>query len=297
MLDVTKNEYLDLGMPNIKGEWNKLRNESPSDADIQIRAFMQPFVLEAAKLWPMWTFVGKRFVWTSQRAVISGISRDRYEYSQFAIYDNREHIGTIDCDANNDNSLVYTIHNDRIQNKRERGTASKTKDLKKALKILRKEFGAKRLDERVEEAWSNCDSRLDNLFHTKSRDFDRVYAHVVNCLEEYMMTNWETIKPIALTNGADQKAVDSITPAYEDYMVVKRISTAFGDKKGVVVVIHGNDYTIKSKDGIEVCGTDKLPEWIKRGVGMLKLIEQNHVVGGIGFKIEENAFFVMEGSE
>jgi hypothetical protein len=124
-----------------------------------------------------------------------------------------------------------------------------------------------------------------------------VYAHIVNCLENYVMTNWATIKEVALANGAQAKAVNEILNTYEEYKVSEVIKKSFDKKEGVVAIIHGNDYAVKDKDNVQIYGTDNLPEWIKRGVGMLKLIEERNIISNVGFKIKEHAFFVMKGAE
>lgn len=289
MLDIVKYHYIDLGLPNLKGQWSKDK-EDPASVDMTIYPFMQPFIFEAAKLFPMWEFIGKRVRYHVRQ------ERDTLEFYQFDVYDNREKIGTLDYEVTNKGES-FALTNDRIENKRERGRSARTRDIKKALKILSKEFGAKKIDERLSEAQRACSHALESFHHDRERQFDRVYAHIVNCLESHIMGNWDTVKEVALSNGAEAKAVDAAMGFYEDYKISKLIRDAFNKKEGVVAIIHGNDYAVRDNDGMRIYGTDTLPDWIKRGIGMLKLIERQNIISNVGFKIDEHAFFIMKGAE
>lgn len=289
MLDIMKYHYIDLGMPNVKGQWSKDK-EDPASVDMIIYPFMQPFIFEAAKLFPMWEFIGKRVRFNVRQ------ERDILEFYQFDVYDNREKIGTLDYEVTNKGES-FSLTNDRIENKRERGRSARTRDMKKAVKILSKDFGAKKIDERLEEARSTCANTLSSFHHDKERQFNRTYQPILDSLENHIMTNWDTLKGIALTNGADARAVESIASLYEEYKISKAVHDAFAKKEGVIAIIHGNDYAVRNNDEMNIYGTDTLPDWIKRGIGMLKLIEKNNIISNVGFKINEQSFFLMKGAE
>lgn len=287
MLDIVQNDYLDLGMPNVKAE----RKKAADPVKVGIHEFMKPFVFEAAKLFPMWEFIGKRGTWKH-----IGNQDEAVAFWCFAIYENRELLGTIDYD-NTRNGYVYCLSNERIENKRERGRAARTKDLKKALKILGKEFGAKKIGERLEEAHQKCNNALSNLFYEKSKRFSSAYSYVANMIESHIMSNWDTYREVLLSNNADPKIVDNIMSLNEERNVSINLSKAFNTNAGVVVVTHGNDYAVRDDDETRIYGTDNLPDWIKRGVGMLKLIDKGNLISNIGYKEDDQIFFVLKGTE
>lgn len=287
MLDVVENDYLDLGMPNVKAE----RSKRADPALVEIHTFMKPFILEVAKLFPMWELIGKRANW---KVRLSGV--EAVEFWRFDVYENREFLGTLEYEHSK-NGYSYSITNSRIQNKRERGNAARTKDMKKALKILSKEFGIKKMQERVAEAQENCANALHNFYHDKNRSFNHAYSYVHTTVEKYVMSNWDTIKEIGLAKGADAKIIDNILSVYEEREIAAEFAKSFDTDGGVVVVIHGNDYAVKDKESISIYGTDNLPEWIKRGIGMLKLIDKKTAIANIGYKVDDQVFFVLKGAE
>jgi hypothetical protein len=106
-----------------------------------------------------------------------------------------------------------------------------------------------------------------------------------------------------MDSGVDLTVLDRLPNTYEDYKIAQEIDECVEHKKGVVVIIHGNDYAVQSfatanaDPTIEMLSTETLPDWIKRGVGMLKLVEPHNMVGNVGYKISDGAFFVMKGDQ
>jgi hypothetical protein len=106
-----------------------------------------------------------------------------------------------------------------------------------------------------------------------------------------------------MDSGVDLIVLDRLPNTYEDYKIAQEIKECVEHRKGVVVIIHGNDYAVQSfltaKDDpkIEMFSTETLPDWIKRGVGMLKLVEPHNMIGAVGYKINDGAFFVMKGDQ
>jgi hypothetical protein len=49
----------------------------------------------------------------------------------------------------------------------------------------------------------------------------------------------------------------------------------------------------KGKDPLEIKQSDELPDFIRRAVGLLKLVEDNQVISGVGFRVNEITFLVL----
>lgn len=308
MLDQVKYEYITLDLPNIQVAWDRSRDRK--DFTFKIDPSFRGFLIEAAKKFPMWRFLSG--------GTEGGISRTRdsvpqnimhyYSVYRVWVYEGSEKLGEISYEhrnsANGSGHTVYVIHNLRILRKRERGDSDKTKDINKALKILAKTFGTKTIDERVKEAMRDCEVRVGDIAMRKYSQFNGGYVSFARAIEAHLMVDkWEEIKQVAMDNGVDLTMLDKLPSAYEDKQIAEEVEKCVKDKKGVVVIIHGNDYAVQSfptanaEPITEMFSTDTLPEWIKRGVGMLKLVEPEHMVGKIGYKIKSDAFFVMKGEQ
>jgi hypothetical protein len=61
-----------------------------------------------------------------------------------------------------------------------------------------------------------------------------------------------------------------------------------------IVFIDGVNYSIqKGKDPLEIKASEELPDFMRRAVGLLKLVEDNQVIDGVGVRASETTFLVM----
>lgn len=290
MLDTAKYEYIELDMPNIFHAWKV--GDDKANVKFGIDKDIKDFIIQAAIKFPMWKFVGI----SSWRRDVGGILSAMEAY-RFYVYEDREQIGVLSTEHSRAHGRMYCIGNDRIANARERGSSARTKDLDKALKIMAKQFGARTIFERVTTAMEECSQNLYAIRRTKYIEFNGAYTSLTTKLTRHLMDNWDLTLEMAKTNGVDPKILETLPTKYEDYTIAEGVQECFDQGKGAVVTIHGNDYAVKEGDRVTIYGTDDLPDWLKRGVGMLKLVDKHALISGIGFKINEQSFFVMKGTE
>ena len=307
MLDQVKYEYITLDLPNIQVAWE--RGKDRSMYEFMLDEPFKNFVIQAAMKFPMWRFMsgGDLGGMGITRKPITHETTDLKCYRLW-VYDGSERLGSIGYETRFTKTdmryTVYLLNNERIANKRERGEYAKTKDINKALKILAKSFGAKTINERMKEALDQCEDRVGSITTQKANRFHDEYRSLVYGLRKHLIVDkWEEIKQIATDSGVDLTVLDRLPNTYEDYKIAQEIDECVEHKKGVVVIIHGNDYAVQSfatanaDPTIEMLSTETLPDWIKRGVGMLKLVEPHNMIGNVGYKINDGAFFVMKGDQ
>lgn len=287
MLDTTKYEYIELEMPNILLRWDIGRSKDNvtfcTDRDIK------NFLLEAAVKFPMWKFVG---VGISRRDGPNGTMLcGGY---RFHVYEDREFVGVVGSTYTRQGT-AYTLSNDRIANARERGSEAKTRNIDKALKIMSKQFGTKTINERLLEAKEACAAFIFHAQNDKGRVFRDNYRKLTDKLMTHLMTNWDLTLEVATHSGVDATVLEALPRQFEDCLITDKVQKCFDNKEGAVVTIHGNDYAVNGKDCVTICGTDDLPEWVKRGVGMLKLVEPGQIIANVGVRVNEQSFFVLEG--
>jgi hypothetical protein len=292
MLDLVKYQYHTLDLPNIQAVLDIDQDATGWTFEIEPR--LKPLIIEAAMKFPMWQFYAG--------GAATGLWR--YEHDKklkahrFTVWDGQERLGELSTATRNNGDQVYAISNNRIARKRERGVADMTKDIKKAIKIISKSFGSKTVSERISEAMMICESNIDTVVRTKVMEFNEPYRIVARGMADHMIANWETTRSILVDKGVNVDKLGDVPELYEQYKVAEETEACYKNKKGVVVIIHGSDYVVKNLSAgegsdITLYDTDNLPEWIKRGVGMLKLVDKNTMLGGIGFKIDGSKFYVI----
>ena len=65
-----------------------------------------------------------------------------------------------------------------------------------------------------------------------------------------------------------------------------------------ILFIDGMNYSVSlGQSQPSIMSSEELPDFIRRGVGMLKLVENQTLITNIGFRVDENTFVVLPQSE
>lgn len=296
MLDKTKFEHVQLELPNLYCAYDIHHKDMYEGYAFEVATSLKPFILEAATKFPAWTFVGVR-----------AYADDRLKTVYFRtvkVFQNREELGAILYTMNRNNDVVIWLENDRIEKKRERGSGMKTKDTKKALRAMQTFFGSKTIYERLIDASDECAS---SMYYTQSHarnDFVRGYDDLTLHLKDYIFENLEKYKGIALHRGASPQAIDQLMNDFENYNVMESVWEPAQKQSGVFVIPHGNDYAVltpargtNTEATMQILREDDVSDWMRLGLGMLKLVEPKQFVRDIGYKINDGSFFLLDKDE
>ena len=289
MMDELKYDYLPLELPNMLAE----RHKNPEHKPVATYSKVYPLIETLALKKPQWKFIAHRYH--------RGDEKD-LGYA-FRVCEGREILGEIVMSYGRRDEDAFEIRNKRIQDSRERGGSAKTKDVKKATKLVLKSFGVKTITERVEEALALTTESTWRVASDRSSTFQSLFRHMQEHLFTHIMDNYKELAPIAIQNGADPKTVGMLLPAYEEYRITKEIETCKANNMGAVVLTLGSEYAVTlwdhSAGGMQthMHTTDTLPTHIKRSVGLLKLVEVRHFLKGVGVKIADTTFFVISKAE
>ena len=289
MMDELKYDYLPLELPNMLAE----RHKNPEHKPVSTYAKVYPLIEALALKKPQWKFIAHRY---------HGGDTKYWGYA-FRVCEGREVLGEIVMSYGRRDDDAFEIRNKRIQDSRERGGSAKTKDVKKAIKLVLKSFGAKTISEQVEEALQQTVDATWRVASDRSGTFQTMFRHMQEHLFTHIMDNYNELAPIAIQNGADATVVGKLLPAYEEYRITKEIETCKANNTGAVVLTLGSEYAVTlwdhSAGGMQthMHTTDTLPIHIKRSVGLLKLVEVKHFLKGVGVKIADTTFFVISKAE
>lgn len=289
MMDELKFDYPPLELPNMLAERHKNIEQKPVATYSKVYPLIEALALKK----PQWKFIAQRYH--------KGDGKD-LAYA-FRVCEGREILGEIVMSYGRRDADAFEIRNKRIQDSRERGGSAKTKDMKKAIKLVLKSFGTKTVAEQMNEALQQTADATWRVASDRSGTFQSLFRHMQEHLFTHIMDNYKELAPIAIQNGADDKVVEKLLPAYEEYQITKEIETCKASNMGAVVLTLGSEYAVTLWDhgagGMQthMHTTDTLPTHIKRSVGLLKLVEVKHFLKGVGVRVADTTFFVISKAE
>jgi Cdc6-like AAA superfamily ATPase len=254
-----------------------------------IDPFLKPLVEALALKYPQWTF--------ESLYSTTNHSDKTEEAGRFKIIDKREELGVISKDWAK-NGYRFQIDNHRINNMRERGSGMKTIHLDKAIKHVGKFFSKKNVSEKLNEARQLAEQGLGNVASSKNWKLREVWNNdeASEALQKYLLS----VFPDALTM-LDPKIINKledfptrVTEKLEVDSMVKELRLG----NMYLVLLDGMDYAIqKGNDAPTIKASEQLPDYMRRAVGLLKLVEDNQVIHGVGYRANANTFMVINKEE
>ena len=252
---------------------------------VHMDKFMGDLILPLAKQFPKWEFRGYNL-----RAINGGLVDEKFYPHRWTVHCGDEELGDIGRDYYG-HKICYTISNHRIQDKRERGYADKTTKLDKAKKLVLKNFRPKDLRELMNSAKRTVRSSVGTHVYMAESEWQKHYQRLCRFLSDHIMANLDEYIQTASEYGFEGN--NKLKDAYEDYHIKRSIGQCEQQKKGAVVLIHGNTYAVESDDGqFYTYENATLPDLLKRRVGMLKLIENGQTLINVGYRESEHHYYV-----
>jgi hypothetical protein len=250
-----------------------------------IDPFLKDLIEQLALKYPQWTFV---------EASATSMAVDKvYHAHRFDIKDKRETLGTIDKDYAN-NGYRYRIDNHRIQDMRERGCGMKTIHLNKALKHVDKFFGKKNVTEKITEARRNVDNVLSQVDNEKGWRLRGTWTSLELEARTFIVDNYQAFMDSIVDKSIVAKQLEVLPTHVAEYNATQHLNKMLRSDNAFIVFIDGVNYSVqKGKDPLEIKQSDELPDFIRRAVGLLKLVEDNQVISGVGLRVNESTFLVL----
>jgi len=253
-----------------------------------IDPFMKELVEKLALKYPLWTFV--------ESNMTANHSTKNYEAYRFKVMDKREVIGELDKDWHRD-GFKYCIVNHRINDMRERGRGMKTIHLDKAIKHVAKYFGKKTLTEQLAEAQEKTRSSLSTVVREREFDLSSSWNKLESHLMRFVGANYEAFILSMVEGGnatpANAHAVDLLPVRLEAMSVANKLKEQFNSRETYIVFINGVDYCIQKGDtSLEIKSSEELPDFVRRAVGLLKLVEDGTLIPNAGIRVNDFTFLV-----
>jgi len=287
-----------VGLPNIK--WARHTNwwtDKKVEPNPIIGEFMDNFIREAAKKHPEWTFINSmQYSYTPPDS-----SKANVEMYDFDVFHDKEYLGSLGRDHFR-GGWAYTITNHRIQSKRERGHGAKTADLRKALRIVDKEFARKSYNEMLNELADKGRGKVTMSLHSHAARAAATERYFVEHLTPHLVANFDTYRDLAVAEGAKPDKLDVYGEQLEARQVASNITDKMRAGDGLFVIVANNVYAARDsgpKDAIayHTWTSDTVPDVVRRKIGLLKLVEPDHFLAEVGYRIDDNSFLIMKEPE
>jgi hypothetical protein len=222
-------------------------------------------------------------------------TRPRITVSKFAVFKDGEEIGKIDRDYRYDQGgHVFSITSNAIRNERERISSYRTKDAKKALAAIKKTFSNKSVGERVNEALAEANRVVGRQTSRKRGDHQSALHSLVPLMKTFaFIQHPDEFKKYAVHSGqAHQLAKLRETEA--EMLTVTDIESKFKSDKGTsLVLLSSGKYLVKTGDDIQLYDDNTLPLDMRGKLGMLKLVEPEQMIEGVGCRATTEVFVLL----
>ena len=279
------NILLPMNMHNVFRECDYDARENTRHANAKVYEFMVPLINELARRRPTWTFVSRS----------SSVKADTvFHYARFDVRVGDGTIGLIDMDVNwRDGTKSYEFDCRQLRAKRSRGSSTRTKDLKKATKLITENFHELSYGEHVQKAEQNARQASYKVSSTRRYEFTNIENAARNNVMSFLRDNWDSF----ITSVKDPVLQPKLLPLlelYDEAQAAVEVSTQIA-AKGTFIKLLGDKYVVKriGSDEVHIYTNQTLPDDLRGGMGALKLVAEDTVISGIGVRGTEDSFYLL----
>jgi hypothetical protein len=256
-----------------------------------------PFVDEILTHRPKWKFVCR------QRAGV--VTQDDGSqipaYGSLQVYsENDELLGELDTTytyRNSESQLNYCYDNERLSDKRQRGSWTRSTKLDKAVKDVLKNFRPKNTNEIVRERIALVGSVVGQTASEAHKKFMNPYSKLNQQMTNFVMYNWATLSPMFTKAGLEFDP--DLPEIYAAAMKAKEMKESFfPDGGGVTIIVRPSDYLVVRNTGVDdktdvqIKAPEELPAEVRRKLGILKLTELRQYVPDMGVHCAKDTYFI-----
>ena len=278
-----------LPMPtyNCFAECDVEQADNPRYKNAHVDSRMEPLLAELGRKRPQWHFI------TYRQGTLDG-SGTYADHTCFRIEEDGEMLGELWIDRNwRTGESSFCMHNDRLRRQRERSGPTKTIHLKKAIKLVLDNYVASTITEIASRAMATVRGAVTSEVSNAAYAFRDCMDSIRPALAEYLVNRPEVMAQVRQLCTKPEK-LDKMPEAYEHKKAVDAMQ--LGD--GVTIITARGKY-IATNDGgdLQEYTSDTLPDNVRQGVGMLKLVGPKTLVPGVGMRVDENIFFIANQGE
>lgn len=188
-----------------------------------------------------------------------------------------------------------SMSNERIRQDMERSSSIFTADPKKALTIVRKYFVKPNATEKLEKATARAEQIYYGHNNKAQRALNHIDGELISRTKDFAHSQGGVQFELYLQNIADVVGLRELAkrgPAMAEMLTAEDAYQMFKGKRVSTILVSGKEYIVQTLDNVQLYDDTTLPEHLKAKLGMLKLVEEEQVVTGIGCRVSVDAFVV-----
>lgn len=280
------NILLPMNMHNVFRECDYELRENPRHANAVVHEFMVPLINELSLKRPMWTFVSRSSSVTSDNSA--------WHYARFDVRVGDETIGEIDMDINwRDSTKSFEFDCRLLRARRQRGGSTRTKDLKKATKLITESFHPLSYGEHAQKAEQLTKQAAYRVSSSRRYEFTNLENAARSHVMGFLRDNWDAF----LTSISDPVLQPKLAPLvelYDEAMAAVEVNTQIA-AKGTFVKLMDDKYVVKriGANEVQVYSNQTLPNDLRGSMGALKLVTEGNLISGIGVRGDEDTFYLL----
>lgn len=280
------NILLPMNVHNVFRECDYDLRDNPRHANAVVHEFMVPLINELSLKRPMWTFVSRSSAVTSDNSV--------WHYARFQVRVGDEIIGEIDMDVNwRTSEKSYEFDCRQLRAKRTRGSSTKTKDLKKATKLITENFRELSYGEHAHKAEQLTKQAAYRVQSSRKYAFSQLEAKARPEVMGFLRKHWSEFVGSILDSKL-QSELAGMLDAYDEARAADAINAAIGTKGTFIKLVDGKYVATRYGDNeVHVYTNETLPSDLRGNMGALKLVNKDMVIPDIGVRGDEDSFYLL----
>lgn len=281
------NILLPMDLHNVFRECDYAVQDSPRNANAKVSEFMGLLISELTRRRPQWTFV-------SRGSSTNTDANNNYIYSRFEVRVGDEDIGWIATDHSwRTGEKSYEFDCRALKYKRTRGNSTRTKDLKKAAKLITENFREMSYNEHIYRAEQLVRQSAYRVASSRGYEFGKLDTMAKPAVMSFISANWDAFID-SVRDPELQRNLSGFVFTYEEARDARIINEQVSSK-GTVVKLTGDKYVVKhlGSDEVFTYTNQTLPDELRGPIGALKLVPKETVITGLGVRGEEDSFYLM----
>lgn len=280
-------------LSNVTFSDKTLQGKRKSDFDFVVEKPLNEIMWKVITENPTWEFRVPEYY--AQIKSATADEKARITVTKFAVFKDGEEIGKIDRDYRYDQGgHVFSITSNAIRMERERISAYRTKDAKKALAAIKKTFSNKSVGERVSEALGEAARVVSKQAGQKRSNHQSALHSLIPLMRSFaFIQHPDEFKKYAVISGQAHNLA-KIKETEAEMLTVTDIEAKFKTDKGTSLVLLSNGkYVVKTGDEVQLYDDNTLPLDMRGKLGMLKLVEPEQMIEGVGCRATTEVFVLL----
>ena len=272
-----------------------LEGKRKSDVQIVVNAPLDQIMWKVVTENPTWEFRAG----TSRNEVARDADRNiiGVRLNRFDVFKDNEQIGSIGRNYRSSrigSDYVFAISSNLIKNERERNSEYCTKDAKKALAAIKKTFSNKSISERMDEAFNDAARSISRESNEKTHTANRYLHRLSPTIQAFAFVTMQKEFEAYAQSVGTSAILNEYKTAQLEMLTVDEIQTKFNTVEATHLVLSlGGKYVVKTGDKIDIYDDNTLPVEMRGKLGMLKLVEPEQMIEGVGCRATTEVFVLL----